>query len=160
MEYLNGVAQFSNFASQNVKRDGTITCPCQKCVHSTMLAIDVVSNGICRGYWRWIFHGESSSRKTSVRTPSTFVQENSNENSNIRKMLHHMFLMHDMASNPLVGCPSVEQTTEGLNEDSLQFLKLLKDVEEPRYEGCTKFSKLSIIVYLYHLKCLWGKKIY
>ena len=81
MEYKNGVAQFLSFASQHKQRDGTIVFPCRKCAHSTTLAIDVVrihlvSHGICRGYRRWIFHGESSSRKTSVRTPSTFVQEN------------------------------------------------------------------------------------
>ena len=67
-----------------------------------------------------------------------------------------MFLMHGMALDPLVGCLGVEQPTQGPNEDSLQFLKLLKDVEGPCYEGCTKFSKLSVIVYLYHLKCLLG----
>ena len=101
VEYRNRIAQFLNFASQHKQRDGTIVCPCRKCAHLTMLAIDVVrihlvSHGICRGYQRWIFHGESSSRKTSVRTPSTSVQENSNENINMREMLHHMFPMHDM----------------------------------------------------------------
>ncbi|KAK9998208.1 hypothetical protein SO802_017811 [Lithocarpus litseifolius] len=114
-----------------------------------MLAIDVVrihlvSNGICRGYRHWTFHGESSSRKTSIRTPITSVQENSNENSNMREMLHHMFPMHDMvpepmeedmASNPTVGGPGVEQPTQSPNKESFQFLKLLKDIEEPCYEG-------------------------
>ena len=53
-------------------------------------------------------------------------------------MLHHMFPMHDMvpepmeediASDPVVGGPGVEQPTQGPNEESLQFLKLLKDVK-------------------------------
>ncbi|XP_075645873.1 uncharacterized protein LOC142617065 [Castanea sativa] len=168
--YRNGVAQFLNFASQHAQQDGMIVCPCRKCAHSTMLAIDdvqihLVSHGICRGYRRWTFHRESSSRKTSVRTPSTSVQENSNENSNMREMLHHTFPMHDMVPKPMeedmaldlvVGDPGLEQPTQGPNEESLQFPKLLKDVEEPCYEGCTKFSKLSVIVYLYHLKCLLG----
>nr|POE97376.1 hypothetical protein CFP56_31067 [Quercus suber] len=61
----------------------------------------------------------------------------------MREMLHHMFPMHDvvpdpieedMASDPVVGGPGVEQPTQGPNEVSLQFLKLLKDVEEPCYE--------------------------
>ena len=78
MEYKNGVAQFLSFASQHKQRDGTIVCPCRKCAHSTMLAIDVVrihlvSHGICRGYRRWIFHGESSSRKTSVQFKMIYV---------------------------------------------------------------------------------------
>nr|POE77226.1 hypothetical protein CFP56_36640 [Quercus suber] len=35
----------------------------------------------------------------------------------------------------MVGCLGMEQPTQGPNEDALQFLKLLKDVKEPCYEG-------------------------
>ena len=35
-------------------------------------------------------------------------------------------------------------------------MKLLEDVNQPRYEGCKHFSKLSTIVDLYHIKYLNG----
>ena len=49
-----------------------------------------------------------------------------------------------------------EGPVEGLNEDALQFMKLLEDANQPCYEGCKHFSKLSAIVHLYHMKCLNG----
>ena len=35
-------------------------------------------------------------------------------------------------------------------------MKLLEDANQPCYEGCKHFSKLSTIVHLYHMKCLNG----
>ena len=80
-EYLDGVQQFLNFASIHAHLDGTISCPCKKCVHTNSWPIDVVqahlvSKGICRGYNPWVFNGEISSAKTSTEIPSSHVQEN------------------------------------------------------------------------------------
>ena len=33
-EYLDGVQQFLNFASNHAHPDGTISCLCKKCVHT------------------------------------------------------------------------------------------------------------------------------
>ncbi|XP_075669816.1 uncharacterized protein LOC142639540 [Castanea sativa] len=69
-----------------------------------------------------------------------------------------------MASRPTEEVPSVHQPIEGPgegpNEDALQFMKLLEDANQPYYEGCKHFSKLSVIVHLYHMKCLndWTNK--
>ena len=75
-------------------------------------------------------------------------------------MLHDMFPIQDMASEPMEEVPIVQQPTEGPtegpNEDVLQFIKLLKDANQPCYEGCKHFSKLSTIVHLYHIKYLNG----
>ena len=65
-----------------------------------------------------------------------------------------------MAFGPMEEVPIVQQPTEGLakgpNEDALRFMKLLEDANQPCYEGCKHFSKLSTIVHLYHMKCLNG----
>ncbi|KAI9076769.1 hypothetical protein K1719_041284 [Acacia pycnantha] len=37
-----------------------------------------------------------------------------------------------------------------------EFYELVKDGEQPLYGGCQKYSKLSFIVKLYHIKCLCG----
>ena len=50
VKYLNGIEQFLNFTSQHEQWDGTIICPCKKCVHSTMLDIDVVQTHLV-SYW-------------------------------------------------------------------------------------------------------------
>ena len=75
-------------------------------------------------------------------------------------MLHDMFLIQDMASRPMKEVLIVQQPTEGPagspNEDALRFMKLFEDANQPCYEGCKHFSKLSVIVHLYHMKCLNG----
>ena len=39
-----------------------------------------------------------------------------------------------------------ESPAEGPNEDALRFMKLLKDANQPCYESCKHFSKLSAII--------------
>ena len=117
-----------------------------------------MSNGIFRGYDSWVFNGESSSAKTSTEILNSHVQENPIEYADLRYMLHDMFLIHDMTSRRIEEVPSVKQPIEGSangsNEDAIQFMKLLEDANQPCYEGCKHFSKLSAIVYLYIIKCL------
>ena len=119
-----------------------------------------MSKGICRGYNPWIFNGESSFAKTSTEIPNSHVQENLIDYADLRDMLHDMFPIQDMASGPMEEVPTMQQPTEGLaegpNEDALRFMKLLEDANQPYYEGCKHFSKLSVIMHLYHMKCLNG----
>ena len=65
-----------------------------------------------------------------------------------------------MAFEPMEEVPIVQQPTEdpteGPNEDVFRFIKLLKDANQPCYEGCKHFSKFSAIVHLYHMKFLNG----
>ena len=79
-------------------------------------------------------------------------------------MLHDMFPIQDMAFGPMEEVPIVQQPTEGLaegpNEDALWFMKLLEHANQPCYEGCKHFSKLSAIVHLYHMKMLMVVHLY
>jgi len=43
-----------------------------------------------------------------------------------------------------------------MNEKKSNFYKLLEDVEQELYPGCKNFSKLSFIVQLLNIKCLFG----
>ena len=62
-----------------------------------------------------------------------------------------------MAFGPMKEVPIMQQPiegpAEGPNKDALQFMKLLEDANQPCYEGCKHFSKLSAIVHLYNMKC-------
>ena len=114
----------------------------------------------CRGYNPWVFKRESPSTQTSSEIPISHVQENLIEYADLRDMLHDMFPIQDMASRLMDAVSIVQQPTEGPakgpNEDAFQFMKLLEDANQPCYEGCKHFSKLSTIVHLYHMKCLNG----
>jgi len=43
-----------------------------------------------------------------------------------------------------------------MNEKTFKFYKLLDDVEQELYTGCRNFSKLSFIIQLLNIKCLFG----
>ena len=54
-EYVEGVNEFLKFASKNVTNDGTVCCPCVKCVNYTRLTPGQVHDhlvyyGICKSY--------------------------------------------------------------------------------------------------------------
>jgi hypothetical protein len=49
---------------------------------------------------------------------------------------------------------NAQQSEEG--DNSNKFFKLLKEAEPNLYPSCKKFTKLSFIVHLYHLKCMNG----
>jgi len=46
------------------------------------------------------------------------------------------------------------QTSTVQDEGNTDFDVLLKENNQPLYEGCTKYSKLSFILRLYHIKCM------
>ena len=51
--------------------------------------------------------GELSSAKTSTEIPNSHVQENPIEYADLRDMLHDMFPIQDMASEPMEKVPIV-----------------------------------------------------
>ena len=109
-------------------------------------------SSFCKGYEPWDFHGESSFPMASSKMRNSYVQESSNEYGDIHEMLHDLFPMQNTTSRPVEEGPSVHQHAQGPNEDAQRFYNLLKDAEQPLYEGCKNFSKLSAIMHLYHLK--------
>ena len=166
--------------------DGMISCPCENCVNSTLLAVHtvwdhLVSFGFCNGYECWFFHGEPLTiATTSCETSTSHVQETLNaqeflnskdistEYGDIPNMMHDLLHGHIMnefgdnnnSSEPLEEVPNVQQSRQGPNQDAQRFYSLLKDFDQHLYEGCRNFSKLSAIVILYQLKCLngWSNK--
>ena len=50
----------------------------------------------------------------------------------------------------------INEHNEGPNEATREFLKLLQDVESELYPECEKFTTLSFMVRLLHIKLLYG----
>lgn len=48
------------------------------------------------------------------------------------------------------------RVNEGPNEDAKKFYNLIEESKQELYPGCKTFSKLSFIIRLYLLKCLYG----
>lgn len=109
----------------------------------------MICDGFVHDYTCWVYHGEDI---TSSFLGSDYG--NSSACDNMREMLNDAFGCFDENKEEM---PAEEHNyNENPNEEAKIFYKLVKDSEQELYPGCKKFSKLSFIVRLFHLKCLNG----
>lgn len=160
--YLKGADEFVKFAASNRKNSSEIICPCNKCRNMRFVKKDdviehIVVDGFLEGYTCWIFHGESMS--------STITNNQSPTGDEMQDMLHDAFgvptmnIVSDWAGEARAEASSTN-TRQGLDDNTQNFFNLLKEAECELYPGCKKYSKLSFVVRLLHLKCLdgWSNK--
>ncbi|XP_029128474.1 uncharacterized protein LOC114916287 [Cajanus cajan] len=164
-KYIRGVLNFLDFAFEKSSKDGKILCPCTKCVNrdwrSRMDVYEhIVNRGFLKGYTNWIFHGENIGPYISEST-----YQDGRFDHDIDTLIHDAFAMHATNEGQNIDTDTEDENVEPLvNENNVQqfevssskFYKLLKEVEQDLYPGCKKFTKLSFLVHLYHLKCLNG----
>ena len=74
----------------------------------------------------------------------------------MKEMLNDAFRM-SMPNEKSERSPHVHEVFESiLNENKNKFYNLLREAEDELYPGCKKFTKLSFIIRLFHMKCLNG----
>jgi len=146
---LNGLEFFLNFAFENTVQGDEILCLCKECsnrywgnrkkVHEHLLCV-----GFDKNYTRWVFHGEcGSSKKICDDEREKFCMHNDLDN-----LLEETFMMPtNLGEN---------EDNEEFDTETTRFTKLIRDAHQEVYPGCKKFSKLSIIVRLLHIKNLYG----
>ncbi|XP_031279787.1 uncharacterized protein LOC116138206 [Pistacia vera] len=120
-------------------------------------------HGIVKGYTRWLYHGEFIAKKKHV--PNDLKTK---EKDDIIGMIHDAAgpnlmdaIMQDVCVQDTIepnNPNNVEPDASPLvpNKEALKFLKLLEDAQQQLYPGCDEFSKLSFIVELFQIKCLYG----
>ncbi|XP_062013496.1 uncharacterized protein LOC133729885 [Rosa rugosa] len=158
-KYEDGVDSFLEFAFANSVDPTRIKCPCKLCRNRYFKSReeareDILVDGFWETYRIWDKHGEPS-------RPAAACQGSGVNSDSV--LIDDMFGMINEAigiptANPGLGddFPVESENVEGPNEESAKFIKLLKDAECPLYPGCEKFTKLSFIVRLLHLKVLCG----
>nr|XP_004494940.1 uncharacterized protein LOC101496411 [Cicer arietinum] len=151
-EYIRGVNEFLEFAFQNSQINGKIMCPCTKCAnchsYSRVCVYEHLTDphrGFLRGYRQWIYHGEKP------RTSSSATKQNVEMEHDMDGLVHDVFGVHS-TEEPI--CGEGERIPE-VRENS-KFYEFVKENEQMLYPNCKKYSKLSFMVHLYHLKCLHG----
>ncbi|KAF5441866.1 hypothetical protein F2P56_037196 [Juglans regia] len=172
-EYVDGVNEFLKFASDNMGIDGLICCPCKKCCLSKYFKVDMVHDhliyyGICQGYTIWHAHGEKVNFTPNVGTNTPVNDEQSQEGpSEMHTMLQDvlpMFVLGVVGGGLEMGVEAevIDGNSQVSNEGVQKFYNMLKDADEPLYEGCTKHSRFSAIVRLWNMKCLdgWSNNIF
>lgn len=144
--------------------DLKIKCPCLKCDFKKWgtwdeIYVHLKNRHFPKNYKVWNRHGEGSSTNAPQVVKRTHVAEDTFQPHNaMENMVHDAFGFTQSSSNSID--PSSENKKEELksmwDEDKVKFFELLKDVNQPLYDGCTNYSKLSFLTKFYHIKCLCG----
>ncbi|XP_061371520.1 uncharacterized protein LOC133314095 [Gastrolobium bilobum] len=113
------------------------------------------------GYTFWFYHGESRMEENSNVNATHFAnveQDNLVDEDPIQNMINDAFgvdIHHENEHNFHTNEDIAQDGGTTSNEDK-DFFELAKDGEQPLYEGCKKYSKLSFMLKLYHIKCYCG----
>ncbi|XP_061359254.1 uncharacterized protein LOC133303366 [Gastrolobium bilobum] len=160
VEYLCGLDKFLDFAFEKRSINGAIKCPCPKCRFNKWETRDIVRDHlICKqfpkNYKVWIWHGETYETETSNNTQ--VVQEPLKNENPVFDMINDAFGVNvQHASEHTTSPESLGSTHTMPNEERRDVADLIKDGNQELYEGCQKYSKLSFLLRLYHIKCLCG----
>ncbi|KAK4435136.1 hypothetical protein Salat_0676900 [Sesamum alatum] len=148
-EFVTKVDQeFLNFSfdSPRSMNNRQIKYPCSKCGNTKFLNrsdahLHIVKNGFTRGYNIWYAHGESLNTRDDVRGSSSTPQV---ETSRYRTMV-----MDAISPEFSSGFMCDEQLP---NPEAQKFFNLLKDADEPLWDGCKNHTKLSTVAQLLSIK--------
>lgn len=118
-----------------------MTCPYLGCcyrsrVDAVQLASHLKRQGIDRSYTCWNLHGEKSNGNNESGDNTTYV---SNDNGTYTYDYDRVEEIAEALEEDLKDCPKM-------------FERLVSDAEKPLYNGCTKFTRLSVVLKLYNLK--------
>ncbi|XP_061350161.1 uncharacterized protein LOC133295350 [Gastrolobium bilobum] len=160
VEYLHGLNKFLDFAFEKRSVNGAIKCPCAKCRFNKWETRDIVLDHlICKpfpkNYKVWIWHGETYETVTS-RDCQVMQGSLATENP-ILDMINDAFGVNKRhASEPTTSLESLVSEHPMPHEEQRNIDDLVRDGNQELYEGCQKYSKLSFLLRLYHIKCLCG----
>ena len=184
--YEDGVEQFLAFAYRDIPQDSEILCPCKRCKNRLNLSLDEVRthlrcDGILQGYTTWVHHGENYERPTDpfvdvpnitgiLGTSGPVQDDQHGESDSMQELLQAALGMAATMSEGGVddfqsGYADTEHNVfedyvnaaegDASGKDQNIYARFLKDAHTRLYPGC-KYSWLSFLVHLYHLKCLHG----
>jgi hypothetical protein len=146
-EFKNGVDEFIKISKRDPKVAdvlGRIFCPCSKCKNSNrdktfLVAKHLYKDGFMEGYTNWILHGEDQWGESSSASTSHH-EETETRNPYVDMVIDAMDddLSEDLEEDP--------------NPSASKIYSLLRDANEPLWDGCLKHSKLSAVTQLLNLK--------
>ena len=137
--------------SQHLFR-GILLMECRKCknkkfLHQDVVTMHLLTKGFMKDYLCWYAHRELFVPNESIiervvgsTSCANNVHKVVNDNSNpYRNMVMDAIRMNE---GNVSECPIVEEEP---NADATRFFDMLKDSDEPLWDGCTNHSKLSVV---------------
>jgi len=69
-------------------------------------------------------------------------------------MINDAFGYHQYNDDMVDDKETGAESSHNMNDDLGDFFQLMQEGQESLYEGCDKYSKLSFLIKLYHIKCM------
>jgi hypothetical protein len=178
-EFINGVKEFMNFVHGKFGEDEQILCPCSRCLnqiylHQVLVERHILMNGMEATYTRWIHHGENCNayvgeHHVDVHDPAdSWIHGAGVTEDDSYGSLHGLGVTEDdnyddgHLNGLLQDLHTAEKEGEqdGENQDRTgdneSFYKIvIEEAKRQLYPGCTKYSRLSFVVKLLHMKSLY-----
>ncbi|KAL1225670.1 Cell division cycle protein-like protein [Cardamine amara subsp. amara] len=165
-EYRIGVKLFLDFAFGKSDAE-LVKCPCNRCSLAKFksredIEGDLMFSGFLSSYTSWVLHGENicvTENTTEIPTNGSVAQAELDSTANLFNDLFpnistDMYGESGSFEQPMdtdIPSSSSEKFGKGTSFD-----ELLADFNQELYTGCTKFTKLSFLLKLYHIKCMCG----
>ncbi|XP_010424636.1 PREDICTED: uncharacterized protein LOC104709773 [Camelina sativa] len=142
-------------------------CPCNCCSLAKFksredIEGDLICYGFLSSYTSWVFHGERIFVTENARVPTDdLAQVEMDSTLNLLDDLFPGIDTNMYGENAFGSCEQPmdtdrPSTSSGNFRKEESFDELLADFTQELYDGCTKFTKLSFILKLYHIKCMCG----
>ncbi|XP_020961156.1 uncharacterized protein LOC110263733 [Arachis ipaensis] len=167
VEYRQRFNKFLDLEFANASSNGMIKCPYPQCGFQYMqIREDAYDHLLIRpfppGYTMWLHHGEKLNEESSSCT--LIVEKPTSEVNPYIQMVHETFnfTMHHGSEETTTGEHVEDDDLElpylydGPSRETQDFTDLFADGAEELYPGCSKYSKLSFPMKLYHIKCMCG----
>ncbi|KAK6791163.1 hypothetical protein RDI58_010244 [Solanum bulbocastanum] len=75
--------------------------------------------------------------------------------NNVSRFTENNIIVPDVSCEPINGEKILnKEHTERQDKDYAKLFEMIEDGKQPLYEGCKKYSKLSFLIKLHHIKCL------
>ncbi|XP_062080223.1 uncharacterized protein LOC133784977 [Humulus lupulus] len=158
MEYTNGVSNFITLACGHLNDENKTRCPCTQCVNFYYYELETIErhlwvNGFSKSYTNWVFHGEDkTSSSFNVDELESDINEDSVDSEDDDDMIE---AIQDVAGGINFETYQDEEIAEEESHyEPTKFKELFEEVKKELYPGCSKFSSLTFLVKMMHIKVL------
>ncbi|XP_071926137.1 uncharacterized protein [Coffea arabica] len=155
--YLAGVKEFIEFAYLGKDPTYKLPCPSKVCNNFEDQIMEVMKSHLCGGivesYTRWVYHGERFQDSDDHENDNIVLDEENSESNDIQEMLNDVGAANFGENWRNSGEHNRDIPNEQEGEAS-KCLRLLSEAEKSIYSGCDKYSKLSFVVHILHLKTM------
>ncbi|KAK1570474.1 hypothetical protein Q3G72_002476 [Acer saccharum] len=167
-EYRDGIQSFTDVARNYLDQDNKTLCPCRDCLNTSSHNISTLKAHLreyrfSRSYDTWIFHGEQIDHNNEERNDLGHGVDEDDYVDDYVGMLNDAIGLMDMNVDMGVG-ESTNEIIDSNNDfpdiEGDKFNDLFSAAMQELYAGCTKFSVMSFILKLIHIKVLnhWSNK--